>query len=198
MQYWDDLITNQSWLKLQELNKKYRFVLIGGWAVFIYAKSLKSKDIDIIVDFKTLSQLRQNFTLNKNERLKKYEIKELQFDVDVYVEHYSKLGLPAEEILKETVNKDGFWVPKIELLLILKQIVFAKRAGTVKGEKDKIDLFSLLQQDIDFNFYQKLLKKYQLKELSNELTIFFKNTIEIKEIGLDRQKMAKLKKRITV
>jgi len=38
-QYWDDLITKQSWLKLQQINKKYKFVLIGGWAVFVFTKA---------------------------------------------------------------------------------------------------------------------------------------------------------------
>lgn len=197
MQYWDDLITSQSWLKLQELNKKYRFVLIGGWAVFIYAKALKSKDIDIVVDFKTLSQLKENFYLNKNERLKKYEIKELQFDIDVYAEHYSNLGLPAEEIIKEAINKDGFLVPKKELLLILKQIVFKKRAGTIKGEKDKIDLFSLLfAEDFDFDFYKKLLQRYKMISLNQELIDILKGTTEVKELGLNQQKLARLKKRV--
>jgi hypothetical protein len=196
MQYWDDLITSQSWLKLQEINKKYNFVLIGGWAVFIYTKALKSKDIDIIVDFETLTKLKQDFHLNKNERLKKYEIKELQFDIDVYVEYYSNIGLPVEQVVKNSVKKDGFLVPKIELLLILKQIVFKQRQDSLKGQKDKIDLFSLLQQDMDIGFYKKLLKKYQFKTLRSELIDLLQETVEFKEIGLNRQKISRLKKRV--
>jgi len=195
-QYWDDLITKQSWLKLHQINKKYKFVLIGGWAVFAFTKALKSRDIDIIVDFNTLSQLQKDFHLNKNERLKKYEIKEMQFDIDIYVEHYSELGLPAEEITKQTIIKDGFCLPKIELLIILKQIVYALRKGSIKGEKDKIDLFSLLMQDISLNFYRKLLEKYNLKKLENELTELLQETVEIREINLNKQKIAKLKKEI--
>lgn len=198
MQYWDDLITSQSWLKLQELNKKYRFVLIGGWAVFIYTKALKSKDIDIIVDFNTLAKLKQNFHLNKNERLKKYEIKELNYDIDVYVEHYSHLGLEAEKIAKLTNVVDGFLAPKLEVLLILKQIVFAKRQGSIKGEKDKIDLFSLLLvKDFDFEFYKKSLQRYKLTGLNQEMAQLLKNTIAVKELGLNQQKLARLRKRIS-
>ena len=50
MQYYHDIITEKSFEFLQELKKKFNFVLIGGWAVFLYARTLKSKDIDIIVD----------------------------------------------------------------------------------------------------------------------------------------------------
>ena len=196
MQYWDDLITQQSWLTLQQLNKKYKFVLIGGWAVFIYTKALKSKDIDIIVDFDVLAQLQKNFHLNKNERLKKYEIKEKQYDIDIYVEYYSNPGLPAEKIMKHTIMHDGFCLPKIELLLILKQRVYQIRKGSIKGEKDKIDLFSLLLQETDFALYKKLLKKYHLENSQDELIELLQETIEVKEIGLNRQKIAKLKKKI--
>jgi len=31
--------------------------LIGGWAIYLHTKALKSKDIGIIVDFQTLNQL---------------------------------------------------------------------------------------------------------------------------------------------
>jgi len=196
MQYWDDLITQQSWLTLQQLNKKYEKVLIGGWAVFIYTKALKSKDIDIIVDFDVLAQLQKNFHLNKNERLKKYEIKEKQYDIDIYVEYYSNPGLPAEKIMKHTIMHDGFCLPKIELLLILKQRVYQIRKGSIKGEKDKIDLFSLLLQETDFTLYKQLLKTYHLENSQDELIELLQETIEVKEIGLNRQKIAKLKKKI--
>jgi len=43
-----------------------------------------------------------------------------------------------------------------------------------------------------------LLKQYQLENLANDLTALLKNTIEVKEISLDRQKMAKLKKKIAI
>ena len=50
MEYWNELITQKSWDVLQKL-KKINFVLIGGWASYLWTSSHKSKDIDIIVDF---------------------------------------------------------------------------------------------------------------------------------------------------
>lgn len=45
MTYYNELITEKSWKKLQELKRKYKFILIGGWAVYVYTKTLKSKDV---------------------------------------------------------------------------------------------------------------------------------------------------------
>lgn len=59
MEYYHDLVTQKSWKELQNLNKLLDFVLIGDWAAYLYTKTLKSKDIDIIVDFDTLSLLRK-------------------------------------------------------------------------------------------------------------------------------------------
>ena len=54
MNYYRDIITDQSWNTLKELSKTVDCILIGGWAVWIYTKQLKSKDIDIIVSFDVL------------------------------------------------------------------------------------------------------------------------------------------------
>lgn len=48
MAYYHDLITGTSWRELKQLRRYCNFVLIGGWAAWLYTKALKSKDIDII------------------------------------------------------------------------------------------------------------------------------------------------------
>ena len=48
MPYYHDLITEKSWQILQELKRRHTFILIGGWAVYLYTKQLKSKDVDVI------------------------------------------------------------------------------------------------------------------------------------------------------
>ena len=196
LQYWDDLITSESWFVLQKINRTYRFTLIGGWAVYVYTRALKSRDIDIIVDFKTLARLKDDFTVNKNERLKKYEIKETKFDIDIYVPHYSNPGLPAEMVIAETIEKDGFHVPKIEILLIIKQAVFKKRRGSIKGEKDKLDIFSLLCDGIDVRLYKNLLSKYGVPHLRDELVVLLNTALALPEIGLTSYTLARLRKRV--
>ena len=68
MEYWNTLLTEKSWVLLQEIRKKYQFVLIGGWAIYLWARRQKSKDIDIVVSIDELQKLKQE-NLEKNDHL---------------------------------------------------------------------------------------------------------------------------------
>ncbi|HLD75822.1 MAG TPA: hypothetical protein VI874_02295, partial [Candidatus Norongarragalinales archaeon] len=59
-------------------------MLIGGWAAFLWTGKHKSKDIDIVVGHDALSGLKQRQALTKNEKLRKYEIKRGDVDIDIY------------------------------------------------------------------------------------------------------------------
>lgn len=195
MEYYHNLITEKSFQLLRQLRRDCHFILIGGWAVFLYTHSLKSKDIDIIIDYEELEKLKKKFTVIKNDRLKKYEIKMDGIDIDIYLPFYSELGLPAETIQKHSATREGFAVPQIATLLILKQVAYTGRLGTPKGEKDKIDIFSLLlTRETDWELYKKLTDTADLKQLSGELDALLKQTIEIKELNINQAKMAKFKK----
>ena len=98
MPYYHDLITEKSWRILQNLRRAYDFILIGGWAVYLYTHGLKSRDIDFICDYKTLEKLRNDYDLVKNDRLRKYEIHIGEFDIDIYVPFFSDLGIPVEDL----------------------------------------------------------------------------------------------------
>ena len=56
-EFWNELVTQASWERLQELSKEIDFVLIGGWAAYLWTGKHKSKDIDIIVDYETLAEI---------------------------------------------------------------------------------------------------------------------------------------------
>src|SRR3989344_5041033 len=140
MDYWHDILTERSWQKLQEIRKKFRFVLIGGWAVYLWTKTHKSKDIDIVIDIQTLSKLKKLYDIRKNDRLKK------------------------------TGMIGGFEVAKPEYLLILKQGSEIDRKESEKGEKDRIDIMSiLLNCKLDFKVYLKTLKRNRLDSLLDRL-----------------------------
>lgn len=115
------------------MKREYNFVLIGGWAVFLYSKSLKSKDIDIIVDYSILDKMKEKYEVAKNERLKRYEIKTGEFDIDIYLDHYSELGVDIAKITESAVVKGGFLVPKLEPLFLLKLFAWEKWCGSAKG-----------------------------------------------------------------
>lgn len=144
MNYYRDQVTQKSWQILTGLASKYQFVLIGGWAVWLYTKQLKSKDIDIVVGLDQLGKIGRDYELAKNDRLHKYEIRQEEIQIDVYVPFYSRLGIPAEEILQRAVNLEGFMVPTPEILLKLKMVAYEGRKGSDKGRKDLVDMVSLL------------------------------------------------------
>ncbi len=196
MPYYHDLITEQSWKKLQELKGHHAFTLIGGWAVYLYTKGLKSRDIDFICSYEELQKLKNQYDLQKNDRLKKYEIHQGTFDIDIYVPFYSNLGLPVEDLEKMTRSVSGFRVLAPEPLLILKQKAFQDRAGSLKGEKDKIDIIALLKDAVDMKRYEKLLAEYGQKSCLADLKTLLKTIRDVPELGLTAHALARLKKRI--
>ena len=196
MEYWHNLITEKSLNVLQRIKKEFDFILIGGWAVYFYTKALKSKDIDIIINFETLNGLRKNYNVEKNDNLKKYQIKIDEVDIDIYVKNYSKLPLPIDEIEKHINLIEGFKLIKPEVLLILKQTAEINRGNSEKGQKDKIDILTLLiNLDINFNLYKKLLQKYNLEDYKNQLIRLIKNFNLLDKINLNvkQYKTIKLK-----
>lgn len=139
-----DAIVERSWAALQDLRRRFEFALIGGWAAWIHTRGAKSRDIDIIVDYPVLAELRLAYPVRKNERLKKYEIKADGFDIDIYLPHYSTtLAVPPEIVLQRLENREGFAVPDVDTLLILKLGAWQDRRGTPKGEKDLLDILAL-------------------------------------------------------
>lgn len=196
-QFWHSLITDKSYAFLKELRRNFDFVLIGGWAVYFYTKALKSKDIDIIVDFETLGRMRENFDLVKNDRLKKYEIRAEGFDVDIYVPHWSELGLPLDFVMKNAVSVEGFTLPKKEILLLLKLYVYTQRSISLKGKKDLIDIISLLYfNNPSWDTVMRTVKSYKLESLLETLREILKTTYEMKELGLNRKQFSDFKKPI--
>lgn len=171
------MIVEKSWNVLQQLKGKFDFILIGGWATYLWTRANKSKDIDIVVTIETLEELKKNFSLQKNDRLRKYEIKTDEVDIDIYVPFYSKLTLPLENLSFEII--EGFKVIKVEELLILKQGAEKDRTFSEKGEKDRIDIMGLmLYCDIDLKRYKEILKSMKKEEYINDLITLIKNFSE--------------------
>ena len=198
MEYWNDLITERSFEVLQKIKKEFKFILIGGWATYLYSKTLKSRDIDIIMDYKELEKIKLNYNLKKNENLRKYEIIIDGIEIDIYVAFYSNLTIPLDKISTKSI--ESFNVINIEELIILKQGALLDRGESEKGFKDKIDILSLLFNcDINFDKYKEILKNnkkdYFLKNLISlvknfkEYKYFYKNPREFK---LNKEKVLKI------
>lgn len=195
--FYNDLITQKSWKTLQELKKEIDFVLIGGWAVYLYTKSLKSKDIDIVLSYENLSKLKNLFSITKNDRLKKYEARNEEVQIDIYMPFYSNLGIPVEEIIKEVKRLETFTLPKPEMLLILKQYTFTQRNLSAKGRKDMIDILSLLYHtEINWKLYKSLLDKFKMINYLMKLQSLLDSNTHLPQLSLNQHSYSKLKKNI--
>ena len=169
-EFWNEAVTKASWDRLTWLAGQFDFILIGGWAAYLWTKTHKSKDIDIIVDYGVLDELRRSYPLVKNERLRKYEIKQDSFDIDIYVPHYSRLALPVEILSRHTRRVEGIRTVMPEALVILKQGAEIERRGSMKGTKDRIDILALLiYSGFDLKRYRALLKEFRLERFEKEL-----------------------------
>lgn len=195
--YYQSFVTEKSFLILKKIKNSCQFILIGGWAVFFYTHSLKSKDIDIIIDFKELSKFKKNYEVFKNDRLKKYEISIEEVDIDIYLPRYSEFCLPIEAIQKNSRSLEGFQIPEQEVLLILKQQAYLARRGSAKGKKDKLDILALVNQEkINFERYKKIIKDYRLDKFKNYLIALISETMEAPQLNLNVYKFSKLKKNL--
>lgn len=175
-EFWNEILTKASWEKLHELSKEIEFILIGGWAIFLWTGKHKSKDIDIIVDYEILSEIREKYPLTKNDRLKKYEVKFDEVDIDIYLPFYSKLAIPIEELKELSVKVQGIRTVALEALLILKQAAEVERRNSIKGQKDSIDILTILiHGGIDLERYKELLVKHDLVDYIKELVFVIKN-----------------------
>lgn len=193
--FYNDLITQKSWQTLGELKRKIDFVLIGGWAVYLYTKSLKSKDIDIILSYENLSRLKNLYSISKNDRLKKYEARNEEVQIDIYLPFYSNLGISVEEIIKETQKVETFVLPKVEMLLILKQFTFGERGLSAKGQKDMLDIMSLLSKTkIDWDYYKKLLTKFGIEDYVVKLQELLSQNTHIPQLDLNQHTYSKMRK----
>jgi hypothetical protein len=186
MEFWNEIAIDKSFKILQELRRKFDFVLIGGWAVYFLTKAIKSKDVDVIVDYNELSRLRTSIGIQKNDFLKKYEAKVEGVSIDIYVPYYSEFAIPPEEILKNTVRIENFRIPKPEILLILKQQAELQRRNSVKGQKDRVDILCLAKSGkVNWKNYKRFLKRFKLEEYENELReIISSARIEFEYLGI--------------
>lgn len=197
MAYYHDIITQRSWEELKAINRKIKFVLIGGWATYLYTRELKSKDIDIIVGYDELGNLKESYEVVKNDRLKKYEARKEEIQIDIYLPHYSDIGIPVDVLIDNSISLEGFRVLKKELLICLKIYVFSIRGRTPKGEKDFLDILSLFKVGVeDAGKIIEIKKDNNLEKSFRYFLGILDERVEAMEIGLNKHAYKKLKTEI--
>ncbi len=199
MEFWNSELTERSWKLLQELQKEeFDFIIIGGWAAYLWTHQHKSRDIDIIIpDYNELEILKKKYVLNKNDSLKKYEVHFGEIDLDIYLPHYSKLALAPEIAIQHTSHVEGFKVVKPEVLLILKQGAEFDRGKSVKGQKDRIDIMTLLLYgNPDLKSYHTLLRENKLGDYRQRLKSIILSFSDVQHVGLSVHEYAKKKREL--
>lgn len=137
-------------------------VVLGGWAVYLYARGQRSIDVDIAVSFEGLSRLQGEFgtDVRRNPNLPKYELVTDGVEVDIFVEHLSNAGVPIQELVQPSHRRMGFRVINPEGLLVLKLCAWLDRRNRPKGDKDEADILSLLSAvEIDWDRYGAMIGK---------------------------------------
>lgn len=176
MEFWNDRIVEKSWEVLLELNKNFDFILIGGWATYLHTGAIRSKDIDLIMGFEELAQLRKSYNLKKNQHLKNYETLIKEISIGIYVPYFSELVIPAEDLENYTTSLQGIKVLTTEALLILKQEAEKDRSHSTKGQKDRTDILNLLiNADVDLKKYKDILENYDLENYRKRLLKIVRN-----------------------
>jgi len=211
MELWNEIITEKSQNMLFELKKIANFVLIGGWAIWLYSQAAKSKDIDIYINFDDFFKLQnffvnQGITISLNQKLNKYEAKFGEIDIDIYTPHYCNLIISCKDVFKKKWFKsiDGFKAVIPEVLLILKIDAEEKRHETIKGFKDRIDILSILcKTKINKELLNNLAKQYNLdlkrlediiKQSKKEYSYFFPEAENLKKLKeLKKELLKKIK-----
>lgn len=202
MELWNEIIVERGYEILNKLKKEIDFIIIGGWASWFYTKTIKSKDIDMYVNFKDFFNFQKiladkGIFISLNKRLKKYEAKIEGIDIDIYTPHYCDLIIPCKDIFSEKWfrNINGFKVILPEPFLILKLNAEEERKGTIKGFKDRIDILVMIYK-LDFNkkFLLKLEKKYKFNIRKRILRIIRESKEEYKYFFPESYNLRALKK----
>lgn len=199
MEFWNSLLTEKSWRIMQELKKEdFRFIVIGGWAAYLWTKQHKSKDIDILIlNFDDLEHVGKKYDLRKNDNLKKYEIKIEEIDIDIYIPYYSKLTLDIGFIANHTTKVEGFEVVLPEILLILKQGAELDRKDSIKGQKDRIDIMTLLcYSKIDFKSYNNIIEQHKLANYRQRLRQIITTFKDLKHLNTNANDYTKVKRQL--
>jgi len=201
MEFWNESVTDRAWKVLIKLVNKFDPIVIGGWAAYLLTKTLKSKDIDVVVDFETLQKLKIDFGLKKNIHLKKYEAIVDEVSIDIYVPYFSKLAIPPEDLQKFSMRVEGIRIAKPEALLILKQQAELERKDSIKGLKDRVDILNILiNSKVDFKKYHELIEKYKLEDYPKRLESIIKTAKkEFDYLGMKNlRKIRLMKKRLLI
>lgn len=130
-------------------------ILIGGWASWARIGVLQSHDIDVIVGPELLSPIAEKYgALSVSTHIGGTEWRgEFQrVHLDLYVPDKSRLGsrlrLRVEDLQPHAESVKGWRLLSISAHLVTKFAALLDRPESGPGEKDRIEIWRLLEQEI--------------------------------------------------
>ncbi|MCW6159899.1 MAG: hypothetical protein LVQ95_02305 [Candidatus Micrarchaeales archaeon] len=162
-QFWNEEKTNESMAVLNSLKRSVDFVLIGGWAVYMYTNAQKSEDVDIALDYSQLGFFKK-YGVGEYERMRIKYSKIGNVVVDLFIPEFtdSDLPVPVSVILRDCVLVNGIKVVRKELLLLLKLWAYFGN-DAIKLRKDEIDVATLLfYTDINLKAFKRYIDEYKI------------------------------------
>jgi hypothetical protein len=186
MELWNEKALEKSERVLNQLKEIGDFVVIGGWAVYLLTKTVKSLDVDIYTNFKNFFDVQSKLAergifVTFNQRLKKYSTKIEEIDIDIYTPDQCSLTIPCKDIFDNKWFEvvEGFKIIKAEPLLLLKLSSELSRKNKLKGFKDRVDILALITKlDIDMKFLGSLFDRYNTVNLKSRLLAIIKESSE--------------------
>jgi len=184
MEIWNEKALEKSEKVLNQLKEIADFVLIGGWAVYLLTKAIKSLDIDVYINFNDFFSAQSKLAekgifISFNQRLKKYSTKIEEVEIDIYTPDQCNLIVPCKDIFNNKWFEiiEGFKVIKSEPLLLLKLSSEFSRKNKLKGFKDRVDILALITKlDIDIKFLRSLFDRYNATKLKSRLLAIIKDS----------------------
>ena len=124
-------------------------VYIGGVAIYLHTTKTSmppetTHDADAAVSIVGWSSLRDRYEAETNQRLSKSQITVDDVEVDLYVQHKSRLRFDYVELAQYASERRNFRIASRGHLLLLKLDAFRDRGSSQKGAKDRRDLAKLL------------------------------------------------------
>lgn len=203
---WREDIVDRSWRILLHLRELSRFILIGGWAVYFWTHKLKSRDVDLCIDQDNFYRLhnelqKENVFVSRNPRLRKFEARFGDVEVDIYTPFQSNLIVPIGALFEKKwfTNIEGQDVAVPEILMLLKSQAAKERWSSEKGLKDRVDLLSLLlYSDWKPEFLRQVTETFDpTQELIKVLARTVKESrVEYRYLGVQYQREGRRLRRI--
>lgn len=130
-------------------------ILIGGWASWVRIGSMRSHDIDMIVGPELRPLIEGKYgemSVSTHIAGKKWSADYEGIHLDIYVPYQSRLGnrlkLAVEGLLPYAEDVEGWRLLTVPAHLATKFAALLDRPESQPGEKDRQEIWSLLQQDV--------------------------------------------------